>query len=345
MKKIQEDIERIVVINLLYLGDLMFAVPFYKNLRCNYPSVRIDIIANSNFSEILEGIDCFDNVYAYDKSMSIRESFSFGRSLRKNNYDLGINIHGNWRSVLLMKLINPGEMAGYADEPGTGLFYDIKLSQNGEQHMVEEYLSFSSHLRLDIKYRVPQLSVDLPVKGEIRNRLEEKGRDMGKPLVGLNTGGSWPSKRWPEKYFAKLADKLQLEENAQVVFFGGEGDLERVDRIAEKMESSPLNFAGGTSLMELAGLADECDLVISGDSGPAHVAAAVDTPVIALFGPSDEVKYRPYGEIHRVVKSDVDCRPCGEHKCPEKHYHCMRRIKPGQIMGMIKKGEKEFPHF
>jgi heptosyltransferase-2/heptosyltransferase-3 len=122
-----------------------------------------------------------------------------------------------------------------------------------------------------------------------------------------------------------------------VIFVGSLGDLSLVEEIVGLMKTKPVIVTGKTSLQELAALLARCDLVISNDSGPVHVAAAVGTPTITIFGPSDDVKYRPLGDKHKIVKAQIDCRPCGKHRCPLGHHRCMTEVKVDAIIQEINK--------
>ena len=332
------NVEKILIMDLLYLGDLLFATPFIRNLRNNFPGVEIDLVANASFSNIVDNNPNLDHVYSYDKSWGIKQSWNFAANIVKNDYDLGLNIHGNWRTILLMSIINPDYNIGVGEERGKGLFLDHKLLPVKGKHMVNVYLDFLKQLDLKVS---SNKKTELIVKKEARKTLQEEIlpeeiiNRKDKKLIGLNTGGSWPTKRWYKSHFARLADKILTNSDHQVVFFGGPGDVDRVNNIIAKMETTPFNTAGKTSIDELAALAEECDLVISGDSGPVHVAAAVETPTITLFGPSDEKKYRPFGENHQIIKREMECRPCGEHECPLGHHDCMKKLKPEEVYKII----------
>ena len=335
MKDEIKQAEKIVVIDLLYLGDLIFATPFIKNLRDNYPEARIDFVANANFAAIIENNPHLDNVYTYDKEWGLRESWQFARDLNKHGYELGLNIHGNWRTALLMRVINPDYSVGFGTK-GRGIFLDQELARLKEAHMVEVYRQFLRDLGF---LNLPEASLELEVAAEAKERVAELLKDYGlggnEKLIALNTGGSWPTKRWPEDKFALLGDRLK-EAGFEVVFTGGAGDKKRVEQIREMMEYEVVSLAGETSLAELAALAAQIDLMVSGDSGPVHVAAAVGTPTLTLFGPSNEKKYRPYGSEHQIITYEIDCRPCGEHHCPLEHHNCLEKISAAAVLKEIK---------
>lgn len=332
-----KNMKKILVIDLLYMGDLIFATPFFRQLRKNYPDSKIDFIVNSNFYDLMKNTPYFNNIYAYNKNWSIKESWNFAKKLKKKNYDLGINIHGNWRSVLLMHLIDADYNIGYGGD-GKGLFLDKVIDTDSNQHMVESYLQFLEKMGLN-RFEDDKLELKLDDRANKRmnnflnNNLDD--RYYNKRLIALNTGGTWPSKRWPKEKFAKLADEIKRNDN-QIIFIGGPSDEERIDKIIEMMENKDvINAAGKTTLKELAALVKKCDLVISNDSGPVHVSAAVNIPTITIFGPSDDKKFRPYGYKHKILKNDISCRPCGEHECPLEHHKCMEEIKVEDIMKML----------
>ncbi|MBM7622949.1 lipopolysaccharide heptosyltransferase II [Sporohalobacter salinus] len=330
-----KETKRIVVIDLLYMGDLLFATSFFRNLRKKYPKAKIDLIVNANFYDIIANNPHFDEVYAYDKNWTIPESISFAWELRQNDYDLGLNIHGNWRTAILLKIINPDYSVGYGTK-GRGIWLDRVLTPSQNKHMVEVYLDFLRELDFNkIDEQGLELEVDSKAQEDMEDFLASQGIKEGDSLVGLNTGGSWPTKQWTQEGFAQLADKLQQDYDSRVIFFGGPGDVKRVEKITAQMETEPIIAAGKTSLKELVALANCCDLFISGDTGPVHVAAAVGTQTIAIFGPSNEVKYRPYGTQHKVVKTDLACRSCGEHHCPKEHHNCMRKITVEEILDRV----------
>ena len=337
--------QRIIVIDLLYLGDLMFATPFFKELRKNFPRARIDLIVNSNFHPIMEGNSNLDNVYAYNKKWTFGQNIKFAKLLRNNNYDLGINIHGSWRTTLLLKLIGPSYTIGYGKK-GQGLFFSRRLTQPRNRHMVDVYLQVLQKMGLKVDAGLPSLEIKKNIRDEVDKKLINWGISPKERLIALNTAGTWPTKRWTTKGFAQLGDELNRK-YGKVILVGSQEDLSLVEKIVNLMETKPVIATGKTSLQELAALLARCDLVISNDSGPVHVAAAVGTSTITIFGPSDDVKYRPLGENHKVVKANIDCRPCGKHLCPFGHHQCMTQINPVKILNELeqsgwlsKKGEK-----
>ena len=343
-----ETIKRIVVVDLLYLGDLLFAHPFFEGLRKLFPEARIDMVANSNFSEIMRVNPNLDQVYSYNKNWTAVRSYKFARKLKLNNYQLGINIHGNWRTALLLKLISADKSIGYGGR-GRGLFLDEEFEKNISSHMIEFYLKFLKQLQdsqlleeyfqdkkirfKDSEQAMPSLTVKESYNQNAERQLKSIGLDN--QFIVLNTGGSWKTKRWPEKYFAEITDQL-AERGYKTLFVGGPSDTERVRYILHKIENNEMvyDLSGKTSLLELAALLKRARLVISGDTGPIHIAAAVGANTVTIFGPSDEEKYAPRGKGKNILIKNIglSCRPCGEHECPLEHFKCMLELSPEMIV-------------
>jgi heptosyltransferase-2 len=147
-----------------------------------------------------------------------------------------------------------------------------------------------------------------------------------KKVIGLNTGGSWPTKRWIREGFSVLADKI-LEHGYGVAFFGGPMDNDNVSEITNLMKNKNSDlaiFAGKTTLIEMAALVQKCAALVTGDSGPMHIAVSQQIPVVAIFGPSDYHRYYPYQQKQNIITSKHSCLGCGQHYCT--HHSCMKDI-------------------
>ena len=338
MEKIVKKASRILIIDLLYLGDLIFTTPFLRNLRKNCPQVRLEMIVNADFYDIMKNNSYLDRVNSFNKRWSVLKSWQFARKLKRNNYDLGINLHGNWRSALLLKLINPQYATGFGGR-GRGIFLDRKLKAKSGRHQVEVYLQVLEDLGLTVFDKRLEIDVSSAAITVVNNFLEKEGVTAKQKVIVINPGGSWPAKRWSVQNFAILADLINEEFNCQVIFTGSSGDLKRVNSIRSLMKTEAIIATGKTSLEELAALARSADLFISGDTGPVHVAAAVRTPTVTIFGPSNPQKYRPYGDPqkHKIVTAELECRPCNQQQCPQNHTHCMSLVTPQIVLKTIRK--------
>ena len=172
-----------------------------------------------------------------------------------------------------------------------------------------------------------------------QHRADEMWKNtVGKQIIGFNTGGSWPTKRWTKIGFAKLADKL-IAEGYGVAFFGGPMDVSDVEEILSMMVHKTSGqvriFTGKTSLLEMAALVKKCTAMVTGDSGPMHIAVSQKVKVVAIFGPSNPVRYAPYQQEDSVLQSSQDCLCCSEHHCG--HHSCMKDISYEQVYDILMK--------
>ncbi|MCX5725368.1 MAG: glycosyltransferase family 9 protein, partial [Nitrospirae bacterium] len=159
------------------------------------------------------------------------------------------------------------------------------------------------------------------------------GEAPGMSWVAMNVSARWPTKRWPAASFAEVADRLQQEESGSVVLIGGPGERAEVAAVKGKMKTPAIDLTGSTTVGLLPALLSKASLLITNDSGPMHVAAAVGTPVVALFGPTSEVRTGPYGAGHHVVTGNVSCRPCFSRTCRNVlPLECLRTVSPEQVL-------------
>ncbi|SDL18543.1 glycosyltransferase family 9 protein [Halarsenatibacter silvermanii] len=347
-----ESAGQVLVINLLYLGDLIFSLPLLKELKSQCPRKEYHLLALEPFASLLAAADFVDELIACDKKAGISEAVRVVRSLRKEGYDFSLNIHGSWRSLLLQQAISAKTKAGYARESFTfqSLFLDYARDWcPEEEHIVDYQLRWLNELGLEVPEN-PQLPGVEPPKSagiNIDHMLNDNfSSDWRNELLILNPGGSWPGKRWPVEKFIELGRQVLTRLDAKIVITGGESDRERNSRIEqgiarrveENLRDSIFQAAGRTSIPELLALMSRARVVISGDTGPAHVAALAGTPQLTIFGPSDERKYHPFASENksRILKRDIDCRPCGEHECPREHHRCLKEIQPGEVFEEIK---------
>jgi lipopolysaccharide heptosyltransferase II len=186
----------------------------------------------------------------------------------------------------------------------------------------------------------PEVIFELPISEKHRQRVNEllarAGLDRQRPLVAINPQATWPTKLWFEERFAELADRLQ-DRGCAVVFTGSPADRPALDRIIGGMKKGALNLAGQTSLLELAALYQAARVVVSTDTGPMHIAAAVGTRVVALFGATAPWRTGPWGGQHLVLRSELDCSPCLKKSC-EGDLACMRGISVEMVEAAV--GEK-----
>jgi lipopolysaccharide heptosyltransferase II len=180
---------------------------------------------------------------------------------------------------------------------------------------------------------------DLPVQ-QVHHRLVEKllaqhGVKRGKLLVAIHPTAKWETKLWDNDKFSSLADALIQKHGVQVVFTGGRADGKRIQHIISPMKGHATNLSGQMTLKALAALYSRADCVVSTDTGPMHLAAAMGTPVVALFGPTAPWRTGPFGKNHQIICAGLDCSPCFKRKCSTKE--CMKQIPVEDVLNGIEK--------
>ena len=197
-----------------------------------------------------------------------------------------------------------------------------------DRHAVDRYLKTAEYL----KCRVDAWKGDIPLQASDKESLSRIIREYGlqdKSLVALNPMARWETKLWENDRFADLADRIQKDLSCEVIFTGSRRDRPVIDQIIGSMEERACNLAGRTSLKELACLYSKCRLAITTDTGPMHIAAAMGCPVVALFGPTAPWRTGPYGNGHRIIRTEIECSPCFKKKCARKT--CMKDISVNRV--------------
>lgn len=325
--------KKILVINLMHIGDLLLVTPVLKTLRTNYPKAYIALLADAKLSDLVKNNKHIDELIAIDKKGyhdKLSHYFSFIKEIRKKNFDLVINLHANERASYIAAFSGAKKIVGYATV-GAGLFFD-KVMKNTKaiKHQIHSHFDVLKEAvgvkEIDDGGLEMWLAPDAVASAE-RIWKENFGEFPTLKVVGLNIGASWETKRWCGEYYAELADRL-IEKGYGIAYFGGPMDIEIVNRAVSQMNhknSKHLKiFTGKISLQELAGLLRKCALFVTNDSGPMHVAVALDVPLVTMFGASPVPGFYPYNNISTLIKTPVDCHPCGIHTCA--HLNCMKVI-------------------
>jgi len=353
---------KILVIKPSSLGDVIHALPFLKVVKDSLPDAKIDWVISKNLKGLIEDSPLINEVIIFDKDSwknirnlkgTINEISLFKKTLKKKRYDMVVDLQGLLRSGIITHYTPSVTKIGFADaREGSRLFYNRKISVNGTVHAVDKCLEIAKAIGAKIN------KVEFPLK------IDEISKDKIKKLIGdvseyivVVPSARWATKRWPAEYFAQLITKLTIP----CVITGGKGDREIAKEIIErtgtantssllrkgvlpyaptdsKLKTQILNVAGKTNLKELVALIAGAKAVVSNDSGPMHIAAALDKPVVALFGPTDPLKTGPYGwqknKNLKVLTSGVSCSPCFRKKC--KKFTCMHMINVEKVFNALK---------
>ena len=339
----------ILIIKLSAIGDVVHTLPLLEVMRKNLPEARLDWVVEEESSQIIDAHDGIDTVIisrrkSWQKRLlrgregvtAFREIIRFIKELRSHEYDLVIDLQGLFKSAILTGLARGKRKIGPSwGREGSQLFLTERpFLVDPEEHAVDKYLKVAEYLECEKNSWKGHVPIRKSDRSSIQRLLHDKG--IGEEmLLAINPIAKWKTKLWEPQKFAILADRLQKELAFKIIFTGSRQDRDEIDDIIKRMEEKPINLAGKTSLKELAYLYSKCQLLITTDTGPMHIAAAMGCPVVALFGPTAPWRTGPYGRDHKVVRDEIECSPCFKKRCG--HLSCMKNITVDKIFETVKK--------
>jgi lipopolysaccharide heptosyltransferase II len=331
--------QRILVVNVNWLGDVVFSTPFLRVLRQNYPRSFIASTIPLRCKEILEGCPYLDEVLYFDERTthrSLYKKIQFILRLRKQRFDIAFILKPSQTRSLILKLAGIKERIGF-DNPKSGWLLTVKVPPpNRVLHKIDYFLIMLEYLGFKISQRKYEVFPSDRDRAYIRGLFSQKGLVRILPLVVINPGANWYPKRWPPENFAELIKRIKERLSLNIAITGADKDRDLARRIIKESGKVVFDFSGQTSLGQLAALMQEADIVISADSGPMHIAAAVGKKVIALFGPTSARISGPYPlEKHIIIQKDVGCTiPCYKLDCQD--YRCMKAITVDDVFQALK---------
>ncbi|MBI3583848.1 MAG: lipopolysaccharide heptosyltransferase II [Nitrospinae bacterium] len=328
-----------------WIGDVMLSIPSLSLVREIFPSAHISILIKSNLSPLLEGNPDINEIISFNPDlMSVSEKLKFYRGLKDKNFDLAILLTNSFESALSAYLAGIKERVGY-NKDMRGIFLTKKIPmpsrKSPRMHQSDFYLTLIEAIsrgkgqgargKERLFFYIPE-----DVQNRVDKIYEEKGLSKKSPVIGMNIGASYGSaKRWMPERFAELADRIYSELKGEVILFGGSGDFNIEAEIKGRMKNKALSMVGKTTLKSLAAMIKRCHLFITNDSGPMHIAAAVGTPIVAIFGSTDPSETSPLCDKYKIVRRPVDCSPCWKRECPTDH-KCMELISVSDVMDAVK---------
>lgn len=323
----------LLLVQTAFLGDATLTVPLARAIKAHAPRSRLHVLCRPDTAELFRSCGWVDEVLTTEKRrgpLGLASLLPTVRRLRSGRHDLAIVPHRSLRSALMVRLAGIPRRIGFSSSAGNFLFTQTLPFAWG-MHDLERNLGLILPSGEAASQATRPVYLQAPADGTARSvaaRLLQAGLDPARPLIGVHPGSVWPTKRWPADRYATLIRRLSREAGADVVLIGAAADSEQASRITRGAPA--LDWTGRTSLGELIALMGRLALFVTNDSGPMHIAAACGVATLAIFGPTTrELGFFPYGPGHRVLETDLNCRPCGLHgrrACPEGHFLCMRLI-------------------
>ena len=342
-RKLQaEEISHVVVRGTNWVGDAVMTIPALRELRRVLPQARITLATRSWAEGLFRDADFLDEIQVYDRgrhdSLAVLRQ---AKQWRRRRFDLAVLFQNAFEAALLARLARVPVRLGYATDGRRPLLtHPVALpSWHKRRHELFYYLNLIAALEQnlygssDILEREPHfaLRVSEARKARALEMLKAHGARPARPLVALCPGSTNSrAKRWPAASYAVLADRLIEELKAEVILVGAPDEVEVSEAVKAQMRREPVMLTGRTSLNEAVELLSLADLLITNDTGPAHIASALERPTLVIFGPTDPATTRPFSKSAKIVRHPPDCAPCMLRDCPIDH-RCMTAISPDEI--------------
>lgn len=329
---------QILIIGPSWVGDMVMAQSLFITLKQQYPDALIDVLAPAWSLALLARMPQVHQGIAMPLGhgqFNLAARYQLGRQLAAQQYDLSIVLPNSWKSALIPWFAGVPQRRGYLGELRWGLLNQArKLDTSRLTMTVQRFvaLGFPADSPQPPEYPVPRLSVSAQQQQQLVQQFQ---LNTDSKILALCPGAEYgPAKRWPVEHFASVA-RTKIQQGWQVWILGSAKDRDVAEQIDQLADLQCRNFAGVTQLGEAVDLLSLADVVLSNDSGLMHVAAALDKPLIALYGSSDPHFTPPLHPLAQIISLHLPCSPCFKRECPLGHTRCLAEILPGQVLAAI----------
>lgn len=326
----------ILIVKLSAIGDVVHALPVAHALKNGFPAARITWVVEKPAYDLLTNNPDIDEIIIFDKPKCkslgglLRYAPSFSKQLKSRKFDLAIDLQGLFKSGVIAWLSGAPERLVYGNtREGSDLLSKKICGAHANGHVVNQYLDVARHLGCQIDTPVFPICITEQEAEQAAAIAKHAGLDLKNPYVVLAIGANWPNKCWPVSRFAELADML-YEKGIIPVVIGGPKEATVYEEMKTMTKIPPLSLIGRTTLKQLAYVIKHAKNFVGGDTGPMHLAAAIGTPVVALYGPTDTNRNGPFGPGHKAIVIDSECAGCWRRQCP-KDVDCLAQISAQQV--------------
>ncbi|MDE0396930.1 MAG: glycosyltransferase family 9 protein [Candidatus Poribacteria bacterium] len=319
---------KILLIRLSSLGDIVLTTPAIRAVRAHFPDAYIAMLVAKQSAEILRENPHLDEIITFNrlaKDKDTGEMLRIIRHLRARKFTLTIDLQRKFRTEMLMYF------SGAAERIGKGRFCTVRVPEQGNKHATTHYFDLLHAAGIPAEDQKLELFFAESERLAAAQRFDAAGVNKGALTVGLFPGAGWKLREWMPERFAAIGDRLVEHFNANVLIFGGPKEAELVQAVANLMNAHAIPFAGNLQVRELAACLKKCDLFLTNDTGPMHIAAAVGTPTVSLFGPGNHIRFQPLGTLHQTIRHAVPCSPCKQFTDKCKDNICMKGIGVDEV--------------
>ncbi|MBF0493781.1 MAG: lipopolysaccharide heptosyltransferase II [Candidatus Omnitrophica bacterium] len=330
--------KKILVFKLSSLGDIILSIPSLRAIRKKFPEGVIKVMVDKRFKDVLENVPCINGTIPVDlngehKGMNL---LKLAKEVRAQDFDISLDLQNNRKSHVLAYLGAIPVRAGFSSRKWSFLL-------NRKAHLPEKPMDPVEHQLLVLKnIGIGRIDKELELWTRTENDewvekfLLDNWIQKDQKIVGFSMSASekWKSKNWPSASFQELAAMLGEEKSIRVVLLGSAEQSKVAEDITSKLKTKPVNAVGLTDIGRFISLVKKCSLVVTGDSASMHVAAAVKTPFVALFGPTDPKRHAPFFRNSEIIRRKIKCSPCYKGTCTVG-YKCMAQIRPREVFGAV----------
>ena len=325
-----------------WVGDMVLLTPALRALKTAYPQSHLALLIRPLVADLMATHPYVNEVIVDSKGKGFNRLLSFYKlvnEIRRSDFNLAVVLHPtSSRNALIPFLAGIPERIG-SNVSGRGILLTRTCTDRTDLHEIHRYLRVLELIDIhepNAKLEFWHTDADRQAARQI---LAAHGISPNERLIGVNLGTTWRTKRWSLENFAAVITQIQKRMDVRLLLTGSTAEIPLGEALVGTIKVEMINLIGKTTLMQLGALIENCNLYLTCDSGPMHIAAAVGTPTIALFGPTSPTRHGPYGENHEVIEKPVECRPCYKRKCMRKDqpHLCMTEINPNQVVAQILK--------
>lgn len=335
-------IKKILVIRIDRIGDMVMTTPIFRALKEKWPDAQVTVLTNPLNKDILINNPSIDCILIYDrenKHKRFNSRLTFFRSMRKRGFDLVIDPYLDYEltTSFITRFVGNRFRLGF-EFAGREIFYNIRYHPNafpvttGKKHMIDYYLDLLTCIEVETKKRQPEVFVTAEERENATKLLKKNGVSSENRIIGIHPGGHYESQRWPIKRFAAISDYLITGYGIKIILFADRGEKHLISEFKNCAVKTPI-ILEALSLREFMSALSHCCLFLCNNSGPLHIATALNIPTVSTIGPTIPYHWWPYGKNHIVLRKDLDCSPCKKGIC--KTHECMKLIETNDFLSAV----------
>jgi heptosyltransferase-2 len=337
----KKKIERLLIRSTNWIGDAVMTTPAVRAIRHNFPAAHISMLAKPWVAPVFAHNPHVDEIIIYQangRHRGIGGTIRLARDLRAHRFDAAILLQNAIEAALIAFMAGIPNRIGFdTDARRMLLTHPVRCTKAIKTiHQTGYYLKMIEGAGLVGGDQQLDLRLGTEDRQQAGRILSAHGITLERRVVGLNPSATFgPAKQWFPDRYAALGDRLSIDLNATILIFGGPSDRELGRDISRLMAAPAVDLSGRTNLGEAMALIDRCNAFVTNDSGLMHVAAALDTPLVAIFGPTDSTTTSPYSQSSRIVRVPIECSPCLQPECPLGHHNCMKRVSVDMVFDAL----------